>query len=160
MSTSCVIDNHHHHHHRSESDNPSDSENLQPLVPARAFPLGESGPDPSLGAPFTPSRRRASPKVLTGELLSALSRVLGRPMTYFLVGSPVRDRVRLAARGDDGGDVASRVERILELLEIDDDLDDLQLTGERPAPGEPPWRIFAEHAQSDTRRRPRRREQN
>lgn len=94
----------------------------------------------------------ASPKVLTGELLSALSRVLGRPMTYFLMGSPVRDRVRLAARGDDGGDVAPRAERILELLEIDDDLDDLQLTGERPAPEERPWRIFAEQAQSDTRR--------
>ncbi|WP_311208472.1 MULTISPECIES: XRE family transcriptional regulator [unclassified Aeromicrobium] len=80
---------------------------------------------------------------ITSEVLSSLSYALGKTMGYLLEGSPVRDRVRLAARGDDGGDVASRADRVLSLLEVDDDLDDAGLAS---VPVEQAWTDVAHSA--------------
>ena len=63
---------------------------------------------------------------VTSRFLDDLSRLLGRPMGWFLMGSPVRDRVRLAARRTDEQDVRTRAERVLDLLEVDAELDDVE----------------------------------
>ena len=62
---------------------------------------------------------------ITSTLLDQLQQLLGRTMSWFLLGSPVRDRVRLAARRTDEAEVRDRAERVLDLLEVDAELDDL-----------------------------------
>lgn len=84
------------------------------------------------------------PESFTSEVLSRLAGALGRSMNYLLAGSPVRDRVRLAARGDDGEDIASRCERLLDLLEVDADLDELDLIDGGAPAATPPWVTFAQ----------------
>jgi transcriptional regulator with XRE-family HTH domain len=96
---------------------------------------------------------RLEPSRVTAMLLDELSRLLGRPMRYFLSGSPVRDRVRLAARRTDEDDVRERAARVFELLEADADLDDL----DAPVPettGQPRWVQLAEELGDVTGDRP------
>lgn len=87
---------------------------------------------------------------ITSVLLDDLSRAVGRSMSFLFAGSPVRDRVRLAARRHDDEEVRARADRVLELLEIDDDLDDPLLTGEaKPDCGRKRWAELAEWAQRE-----------
>jgi Zn-dependent peptidase ImmA (M78 family)/transcriptional regulator with XRE-family HTH domain len=62
---------------------------------------------------------------VTSTLLERASQAVSRSMAWLLLGSPVRDRVRLAARRTDEQDVCTQAERALKLLELDAELDDV-----------------------------------
>lgn len=68
---------------------------------------------------------RIEPSRITSTLLERASQAVSRSMAWLLLGSPVRARVRLAARRTDEQDVRSQAERALELLELDAELDDV-----------------------------------
>lgn len=65
---------------------------------------------------------------ITATLLDKMSEQFGRPMSFFLHGSPVRDRIRLAARSRAGSssDVRFLAEAVLDLMEADAELDALE----------------------------------
>ncbi|MFI5710648.1 helix-turn-helix domain-containing protein [Kribbella sp. NPDC051620] len=68
---------------------------------------------------------RIEPSRVTSTLLERASLAVSRSMTWLLLGSPVRDRVRLAARRTDEQDVRTQADRALGLLELDAELDDI-----------------------------------
>lgn len=93
---------------------------------------------------------QVNPERVTATALDELSVLLGRSMNYFLQGSPVRDRVRIAARQKDEQDVRERIEPVLELLDADADLD--LLDRERTAGSNPAWLRLREQFRADSGR--------
>lgn len=68
---------------------------------------------------------RIEPSRVTATLLEKASQAVSRSMAWLLMGSPVRDRVRLAARRTDEQDVRTQADRAIGLLELDAELDDV-----------------------------------
>lgn len=68
---------------------------------------------------------RIEPSRVTSTLLERASLAVSRSMAWLLLGSPVRDRVRLAARRTSEQDVRTQADRALGLLELDAELDEV-----------------------------------
>lgn len=83
---------------------------------------------------------------ITATLLDGVSQLFGRPILYFLNGSPTRDRIRLAARstGDAVTDVRDLAAPVLDVLEADADLDEMFEPSDSTAAEMPPWVSLAE----------------
>jgi transcriptional regulator with XRE-family HTH domain/Zn-dependent peptidase ImmA (M78 family) len=92
---------------------------------------------------------RVEPERVTATLLDELSALLGKTMDWFLNGSPVRDRIRLAARAHDTGSIRDRAERVLDLLEADADLDNYAEIDKSPQRDVPRWKAMAEELAVD-----------
>lgn len=86
---------------------------------------------------------QSKPERVTSLLLDELSAQLGKTMSWFLYGSPVRDRVRLAARASDSGTIRDRAEQVLDLLEADADLDDYADLTDSATPS-PRWKALSQ----------------
>ncbi|MEU0093234.1 XRE family transcriptional regulator [Kribbella sp. NPDC006257] len=97
---------------------------------------------------------RIEPSRVTSTLLERASQAVSRSMAWLLLGSPVRARIRLAARRTDEEDVRVRAERALGLLELDAELDDVaEFTNLGPnAADEATWQQYVEPKAHASRR--------
>ena len=78
---------------------------------------------------------------VTATLMDGVSQLYGRPILYFLKGSPVRDRIRVAARSssETAADIRELAAPVLDLLEADADLDELLDSSPVTSVDSPPW---------------------
>ncbi|MFI6678833.1 helix-turn-helix domain-containing protein [Kribbella sp. NPDC050470] len=97
---------------------------------------------------------RIEPSRVTSTLLERASQAVSRSMAWLLLGSPVRARVRLAARRTDEQDGRIRAERALGLMELDAELDDVaEFTDLGPrVVDDPVWQRFVQPMTHASRR--------